>query len=247
MVLIANVVLPSSAFAQTAGGSSPNPVTAQQAPSDKNFCALISNVGAGVTRQIANNVSKFNTRQTNRANGLTQRFTARDTRRTQGRDQIDARRAEHVAKLQRAAKTDTEKQAIAAFDATVKAAIAARRQAVDAAVKAYRDGYNQALAGRGPIVDAVIATFQNSVNAAVGKAKTDCANNAEPKTVRITFLASLKAARQKFEADRKVLEKVPPQLKTIRDAREQAISKAVADFKTAIEKAGADLKAALKK
>jgi len=81
--------------------------------------------------------------------------------------------------------------------------------------------------------------------AALASAKSSCAAGTAPATVRTNLKAALDVARANLETARKSVEKVGPNLDTLKAARKAAVDKANADFKAAVQAALAKLKAAL--
>ena len=75
--------------------------------------------------------------------------------------------------------------------------------------------------------------------------KTDCAAGVVPATARATYMASMKAAHDKFKVDRDAIEKLGAKIEALAKIRNTAVKKAMDDFKTAAEAARATLKAAL--
>ena len=104
----------------------------------------------------------------------------------------------------------------------------------------------QFIAQNNPEVNtSAIKTYTGAVLAATTKAKTSCAAKVSPTTVRLTYMAAIKAAQDKLKSDLKALDNLGGAIKPLIDAHKAALDKAAANFKSAMEKARADLKTAL--
>jgi hypothetical protein len=123
-------------------------------------------------------------------------------------------------------------------------AIASRRAAIDEAIDDFRQSVEQAKIDRKSAADALRNTFRNSIRAAFQKSETDCDVGVDPATIRTNFRAEVKAAKEKFENDRKEIEKLQTSMETLINTRKEAIKKAIDDFKTAMETARTEFKAA---
>jgi hypothetical protein len=77
---------------------------------------------------------------------------------------------------------------------------------------------------------------------AVQKAKDDCAAGVDANQIRTTFMAALKAGKDKYNSDRQTIEKIST--KTLVEIRQTAFKKALDDFKVAIQAAKDKLRAA---
>lgn len=206
------------------------------------FCSELDKVLSGLdTRGIKLEDNRMQMQQ----NGAERRDEHRsdvDTR----RDENLTKRNEQLAELGTRAKTDAQKQAIAAFVATMDAALKTRDAAVDAILATHRAAVDAAVASRKTAVDAAIATLKTEVEAAKTKAKADCGTGVAPQTIRTTLRAAVLAAQEKFKTTVQGIEKVKDVSSTERDARKAELDAVYATFKTTAEKAGSDLKAALK-
>ena len=231
-VMAANAILPVTVFAQ------------EQTPAQKGFCSRFPEFVQRLDQRIADRQARIETRRTERLQNLENRRNARDTRRTEAQERRQENFAEHIAKLEARAATDAQKQAVVNFRAAVETAIAVRKTALNAAVKTFRDGVDQTIAQRKTAVDTAINAFKNARQAAVDKVETDCASGINSETVRETFRADMKTAREKFISDGQAIEKFYASIQPLIDVRRQAFDKSRQEFRAAMEKARADLKAA---
>jgi hypothetical protein len=214
------------------------------APTTPNFCSRITEMSGKIDQQVTDRESKLTSARTDRDTRLKDREDSQAKKLIDLRTAEDQRKAERFAQLEAKATTDVQKQAVAAFEKAVSAAITERRTAVDAAQQAFWNGLHEAINARKTTMDATIKTLSDSIKAVVAKAKSDCTSGVAPATARATFVASLKTAREKFQADRKSKDKLSDTVHTLVDARKTATEKALADFKATMEKARAALKAA---
>jgi len=244
-VLLANLILPASLFAQTsATGGTSSQTGATEA---KRFCARVSALTSSVDKRLDGRLSKLSDAQGKRDKNIANRRTRRDERLKENRARWIGNRDAQFTKLEAHASTTEQKQAIEAFKMAITAAISTRHTAVDAAISAFRTGVDQAIAQRKTVVDAAIKTFEDSTKMALDKAKADCAAGSNPEVVRQTLMTSMKNARTKLQSDRKAVDTIGTNLTQLTATRKAAVDKAFADFKTAAEKARKDLKAALGK
>ncbi len=207
-------------------------------------CDNITSRASQLLKGIQGKISNWQDRHTNRVEKWNTHFTEQDQRLADLRTKWDARRQEFYAKIEASATTDAQKQAVADFKSAVESAVATRKAAIDAAIAAYRAGLKALIAGKTDNNDQSLVQFQNAVQAAADKAKSDCEAGVDPKTVRQNFHASLLAARKNLVTDRQATEKIGTQLQALIDARQAAFKKAFDNFKAAMEKARADLKKA---
>ena len=210
----------------------------------KIICDRLINFSANVDQKITDHKTKLKEKRDEIINKLEIKREERDNKLNATRDQWDTNRQKQFAKLLEHAATDTQKQAVAKFKSDVETAILVRRQAVDAAIQTFRDGVKQAIALRKTATDNSVKTFNSAVATAKTKAQADCANGIDPKTVRLNYQQTLKAARDKFQSDKQNIEKLHGSIEPLIMAKKQATENAIADFKIAMEKARTDLKTA---
>lgn len=208
-----------------------------------NFCANVDKMTQLETRMI-DNEDKIEKKREEQKKKIDDRWIERNTKREDNRNKWDENRDEFFAKLEGKAATNAQKQALLAFKEATTAAIAARRAAVDSAIEAFRRGVEQTVASKKTSVDALISAFRVEIQAAITKAKADCAlTNPDSVAIRVAFQDRVKAAKEKFIADKKDIDKISNSLQSLIDAKKQTVEKANSDFKAVIEKARNDLKA----
>jgi hypothetical protein len=153
---------------------------------------------------------------------------------------LDAR----VQKLSSTAKSDSEKQATAAFQTAVKVALAAKRLAFDAVIKTFQDGVSALLSARKTATEAAFTARADAFRVAAQKAQADCASGVSVKTVRAAFLAAVKDAEKKFVSARKADNDFKTKMQALTAVKKAAMDKAQNGFKAALDSAKAALKAA---
>ncbi|MDD5547633.1 MAG: hypothetical protein PHN74_01870 [Candidatus Pacebacteria bacterium] len=237
-VFSANVVLPTLAFAD------PSATTTSGDSVKASFCAKLTASEEKTNQKLAERAAVQEKKQQDRLAKFKEVREGVDNMRNIRRAWWDENRTSAFTKIEKRAKTDSEKAAAAAFKIAAEAAVAARKTSVDAAVSAYRTGVDQLVAERKTAIVAAISNFATSVKTVIDKAKADCASGADSKTVKKEMKASLKDVRNKLESDRKAIEKVGISAKDLSVIKKAAFTKAAEDFKAAIEKARATLMSA---
>jgi len=235
-----SLILPLFAFAQT---STPRGTMGGERV---NFCTTIDKISAKVEGAMSEREAKYQSKRNEKKLKIDERIATRDASRTAHRSDWDTQRGEWLAKLTAKASTTEQQAAVTKFISSIDAAVLARRTVVDAAVKDVKLSIETVNRSRQTAVDAILATFKSDRSIAFEKAKADCAANVAPKTVRGSYVAAMKAARENMQKSVKALEARKDILTPFIDIRKAAVEKAVADFKSAIEKAKTELKSAMK-
>lgn len=228
------------------------PSMASAAVATTNLRVNISNV---LCTQLTTHVSDVQKRLSDEKAALDARRATRDQdlakRRANRKDTVESKekqalaaREQHANTLMELATTDAEKQAVTDFRATVNAAVQTRIDAVQAANDAYRKGLDAAMAARKTQSDAAVSKYTAAVQAAVERAKGDCASGTASATVRASLTASLKAAKDQFLADRLANDKTDGTVAQLAQTRDRAVAKARQAFVETMQKARADLRLA---
>lgn len=237
--LMLGVLAPSLALAEATA-------PATTAAGTKTFCARIADIDAKVLAGMGDRTRAYEAKKAERTEKMATNRAERDQKLAATRTAWDQNRAERYAKLDERATTTAQKAAVATFKNELEAAVVARKTAIDAALVTYRNGLDQAIQARKTAIDGAQTTLKTSVTAALENAKTDCAADKDPKTVRVTALGAIKAARDAYATTVKAQEKVGTTLDALTNARNTAIKKAIDDAKAARERAVLKLKAAFK-
>ncbi len=214
-------------------------------PADKKgFCAKLVEKEFNVQNRISNRTEQLEKFRNNQEENITKQRTKRDEQTEKLREKWEENRDKQLAKiLERATTTDAQKQAAETFKKAVNDALTAKKTALDAANKIYRDGVDAFLKERKDAFGKVYATYKDSVKAAMEKAKTDCANSVDQKTIKTALANSVKQAWQKFTDKRKTIDKIQAKItalrKTYQDSAQtarNAFQKAVNDARDAFKK-----------
>lgn len=233
MIVLGSFLMFPSVLAQTKNSTSTGNI---------NFCISLDEKASKFSQNLNDNFNKFKSGKDQQLTKWENDWTKWSNDQGSNFARIDAIRTNNFTKLESKATTDAERQAIVTFKTAVETAVTARRSTVDTAIQTFRDGVKAALTGRAETVEKVINDRLAAFEAAVTKAKSDCASNIAPKTVRTAFVASLKKAQDAFKAAKKADENLKLKIETLRKARNSAVIAADKSLKTAISKAQADLK-----
>lgn len=233
-------------FTLVFGLVSPVASYAQTAPARVNFCSRIDQIIAPIEQRMTDRDTKLKSKWQEVDANLAKRIAERSARLTDRRGARDENREAHYAKLEARATNDAQKQAVANFKTTVESAVVTRKASVDSAILALQQSIAQTIEARRVAVTAAKNELTTAKSAAIAKAKTDCSAGVDPKTVRETFRASMKAAQDKFRTDYQSIGKLKGSFESVRQIKKQAVEKAISDFKIVLEKARTDLKVAFK-
>ncbi len=159
-------------------------------------------------------------------------------------DSVSKKWEEKFLKWEDRADTPAESLAVANFETAVRAAVHARKTAANNAnedyAEALQDVYDSFVASTTLIVDA----YNASLETALSKALTDCANGVDPKVVHDTLYETLRLIQEKFHHDRKALGTLQNAMKPYMEDRKEAIGIAWKTYKEAIKQARTTLRAA---
>lgn len=216
----------------------------KKAPIVKSACVKFNNLSDAIGGRMINSEAKLERIRASSSLNLAERQGRWDKYLAAGRANWSAKGDKQFSKLERRASTTAEKEAVAVFKTTMTAAVAARQAAVDKAIANYRLGLKDKMSARQTALNTAITAYKTAADAAFAKAKLDCASSTDYKIINNALKVSLKAAQDKFKADRQAIEKLGPDVKALNAAKKAAIDKAVSDFKAIAEKAGKALKAA---
>lgn len=229
--LVGLVSAPLSAFALT--------------PKTDNFCTKLPTVSDQLT-------SKLNELETQRAANAKEILSKMDERQKQKsdqtkeiRDDIQAKLDKGVVELENDNPTSTQKTFIATFKNAVKTALAERKTAVDQANQTFKTSQRQLVLDRQNALKTAAANLKAALAKALTDAKSACDAGTAPDKVKAQFIASVKAAKDKFHQDMQGIDKIGPQIKNLVQVRNKAIRDANEAFKTKLQKARQDLKTAL--
>jgi G:T-mismatch repair DNA endonuclease (very short patch repair protein) len=237
LVAVSFVFSPFFVFAQNAAP--------RQQATGAAFCSRLENLSSETLSKMAERETKIEAARSQRQSNLGSRRQERDINLDGLRDKWEQNREEHYAKIEARLTTEDQKQALAVFKSAIEDAVTSRQTSVDRAISAFRSGIDAKISARKTAIDKAVSDFKTAVSAAYEKAEADCSGGADSRSVRQTLVASLKAAKEKYASDRREAEKIITSAEELTKVKNEAIRKAVADFKIAVEKARADLKMSL--
>lgn len=214
-------------------------------PEGGSFCSRVDQLRASAMKQHDGLRKQLDASRAKQLTDVESKKKENDTHVAGLAKSVDAQRDQQIAKLAEKAVEPAKKTALATFQRAVATAVSARRAAVKSSNDTYRLGLKDAIAKRKASADAMLKTYQDAVLAAASKAKADCAAKVDPAVARETFLGATKAAKDKLQSDRKILERMEEAVAPLVSVRRAAHEKALADFKVAMERARADLKVVL--
>lgn len=141
------------------------------------------------------------------------------------------------------ATTSEEKAAFEAFKTSVSTALGERDRQVTAALEKFRTDAQALIGGREATVAAARATLKSSLDTALTKARTDCAANVRPDTIRDTFRASVLSAQETFKSAVTEKRDMRAELEALRKTRDASVRAAGETFKASFDTALKTLRA----
>jgi len=185
---------------------------------------------------------KIEEKQTERLEKLNEKRENRDVKLEQHRETWEEKWEEHFVMLEEKASTSEQRQALVEFEEAVQDAKASRQVVVDKAISQFRTDLDKLINDRKTAIETARNTYINAYNVAVQNAKQTCIDGGDPSQIKETLKAALKTAKDKFNSDRKAIEKMD--VKKLIEARQQALREALEYFKKAMEEVRTKLKAA---
>lgn len=244
ILVVVAMVLPMVGLAARSNSANATSTLGIGATGKNGICLQIGNLSSKIDQRLAERETGIQEKRTERTQNFEAKRESRDKELEQLRERWNENREQFYAKLTEKADTDAKKQALVKFKAAVEAAVKARRAAIDQANSVYRAAIDKLVASRKTAIDAAKSTYRVAVQAAFKKATDACAkSDADFAKIREQLKAELKAAQDKYQTDVQAAEKVGKSVQDLITARRESVSKALADFKTALEKAKTDLKA----
>ncbi|MDD5146715.1 MAG: hypothetical protein PHN39_03175, partial [Candidatus Pacebacteria bacterium] len=175
---------------------------------ESSFCAKLAQKADIVEQKITERQNKIIEKQNERERNLELTRGARDQRLAQEQAEASQGRKESYNKLTEMATSTGQQQAIAVFQQVVEAAVAVKKEAVDAVIQNFRDGLDQAFIYRNNTVNTAVGVYKAAYQTAVARAEDDCDKGVGAVIVRTTLRGDLRAARQKFIADKQAIEMI---------------------------------------
>lgn len=207
-------------------------------PKTSQFCTNLPNDANTVTSKLSDLQGKLTQAWSQQDQKLATAWQNVDQKVAAERQKADSDRAADFVKLEAKATTGTQKQAVQDYETAVNNAVSTRRAAYDSARTTFRNGVQAAISARRSTISGQESTFVSSVNSAISTAEASCASNpGEGVAARTAFVASLKSARQTFEADRKGDAGIDQQVKQLAATRDAAFQAADQAFQSSLKSA----------
>lgn len=212
--------------------------------SSNEFCTKLTTATEKISTELNKKKDELEKKKAEKSEKLKESQNEWSKKLAEFRSKEDSTRTENFAKLDELAKTDQQKAAVATYKQTILAAVAARRAGHDANQQTFIDAVKSLVNSNKQDVDSDKTAFANAVNTAIAKAKASCAAGTPANEVKTKLQSDLKAAREKFKAERKDDETMKGKIKALNETRREADKKVNETFKAATEKAREALKLA---
>src|SRR3989344_1125947 len=209
-----------------------------------NFCANLNQAVSVLDQGIITREGVLKTRQNERLQNLKNNRDLRDAKLAELKQGVMNSMSPVYAKIEALAKTDGQKTAVNNFKTAMENAVSARKNAVKTAALEYRQEIDRIIALRNSAIDNAVRNFKNSNQAAVKKAKTDCAAGVRPPIARTTFVSSIRTARSNLISNKQKIGIPSSLVKSASTEYKNTVAKANQDFKAASEKARLELRVA---
>jgi hypothetical protein len=214
-------------------------------PKESTFCTNLTTSISKVNTNIDNLKSKLVTSQATRNQAIVNDHTKWDQQLKDYRTKWDQQRQDNFTKLEARAKTVSQTSAIKIYETAILNAVNTRRSANDTARATYRSGVDNALLSQQNIVSGQAATFSASVINAEATAQKGCqATPTNGPSLRTSYQASMKSARETYTTARKADGNISSQIKQLATTRDASFQANDAVFKIAVSSARDALKVA---
>jgi len=209
------------------------------------FCKSLDSKSASLLTRIDALTAKLTSAWNKRDQNFTSKWQEIDKNVATKRSQADSLRFNDYAKIEAKAKTDTQVQAVRAYENSINSAIGNRRASYDTARQTFRTGVKSAIEGRRSTVTTQLSTYQNSVNSAIKEAKGVCDSSTKTSAViKQSLQSSLKLAQTTYKISRSNDSSVNDQIKLLANARDVSFRLADQVFQTSASAASGALKQA---
>lgn len=192
---------PLAAFAQT-----PAPATT---PS-KNFCTMIngSDVKALMNLDLKEKKmeEKYDDRDTQKDARRKENDAQRQTREAEQKNRFGEREDKMLEKVKQANLTDAQKATIAQAQTNIQKAIDTKNGDFQNLVGEFRNQMDGVRSAHRAELDTLVASVRTKTEAAVAKAKADCAAGIAPETVKKNFQDAIKSIHDGFKVEQKNLQ-----------------------------------------
>lgn len=191
---------PLAAFAQT-----PAPTTT----ASKNFCTMINGNDVKALMNLDLKEKKIEDKQSERDAKKDEHRNESDTQRQSREAEQKQRIGEREDKLSEKLGqnlTDAQKAAIAQAQAAIQKSVDTKNGDLQNLVGEFRNQMDSVRSAHRAELDTLVASLRTKTEAAVTKAKADCAAGIAPETVKKNFQDTIKAIHDEFKAGQKTLQ-----------------------------------------
>jgi len=209
---------------------------------EKTFCEYIEDVSSKVGQRITDRDAELAHKRFQTVDKINERRDRRDIKFQEKHIKWDTNRSEHFAALEEKTGTDEEKQALINLKKIISDAIIARREAVNLVIQEFRDAMDTLKTSRKTSSDQAISTYQNEIKEAFAKAKTDCADDVDPKIIRENLRNDSKEAQKSFVNNKKKVDGNKDEIEVFITVKKEATKQVIDNFKEIIQNALADFR-----
>jgi len=241
LAVAAIFLIPILIFAQGKGGK---PDEEKGSGKGSASCEAIENIYSKIEEKLTKRKGNLENKEENILNKVRERREERERKMEQRREKWDENRAEHFAKLEEKAGTDEQKQAVLNFVETIGEAVKARREAFDEAINDFREGLDGIHTGRTGILLKAMVEYKKAAQEAFEKAKADCENDVDIKTVRKSLQNDLKDVRNAYREDVKHFGGHGNDIYELNEVKKEIMNEAKDNFKETLDQALENLKTA---
>lgn len=235
-LLLASFALPGVSLAAGRG-------SAASVRTKVNFCTAVDAFAEKLKKDIADNMTRFSTKEIDRRSALDDKITKQDSERQNTRFTWNNSRDKVYTQLLARATTDTQKTAIEKFRAAIDTAVETRRKSVDAATTTFKSAVDKGITERRISAENATTLFKSATEKALLDAKADCGAGMPAADARALYVTTLEDAQSKLQASLSQI-KSNDAPRVLIKARQSAMEQAAKDFKTAVTKAENILKLA---
>src|SRR5579862_2122526 len=229
------LIFSASAALVIAGSAMPVLAVDVSPPSENSttFCANLSSKISDVNNSISKQQANITAARAKRTQYLNTDWSKVDSKLADERGGWAKWRQQQFTTLEAKATTDAQKTAVQTYVTTLTTAISTRESANDAARTTYRNALLAAVKAQNATVDSQISALTSAVSTAEATAQSSCATSPNNTSIRTTFIAAMKSARQTFTSARKADDNLASQRNALGKERDVTIHANELAFKNA--------------
>lgn len=218
--------------------------TKREKSNGANFCTIINSEDFKALTKYEDRADKFDDKRDERDGKINEHRDLVDQKREDHKSEFEDKQSERSGKFEAKGLTDEQKKALTAAQQAVQNAIDNHSGDISALVKEFRNNMDQIRSEHRTAIDGLLVGVKADVDAAITKAKADCAAGVAPETVKTNFQESVKASHEKFVAERKdVQDETKADIKAEVEAKKDGRESITLSFRTSIKSAWESFKA----